>query len=46
MSYDHDILTLNVYMMLMIGLSDRLEEGGQQSLYELLFMLKILYLLL
>ena len=37
MSYDHDILTLNVGMMVVMELEDDMVERVQQSLYQLLF---------
>ena len=44
MSYDHDILALNVHLMEMV-MKDEEAKGVQQSLYQLLFGKHQMYLL-
>ena len=44
-SYDHGILALNVYMMRVMVMEDEIVEGVQQTLYQLLFMQYLLYVL-
>jgi len=44
MCYNHDILALNVYMMLMMELEDEEVVREQQTLYQLLFVLELFYL--